>query len=110
MVPQQAVTRGARDTVLIVNEQGGMEPRVVTVAGQQGGNWILTGGLQEGDRVIVAGTMIAGMMGAQKVQTREWQPGEGAAEPGQGAPAGAAPAASAAPAAASAAPAASAAQ
>ncbi|MBQ6655780.1 MAG: efflux RND transporter periplasmic adaptor subunit [Ottowia sp.] len=110
VVPQQAVTRGARDTVLIVNEQGGMEPRVVNVAGQQGGNWILTGGLQEGDRVIVAGTMIAGMMGAQKVQTREWQPGEGAAAPGQGAPAGAAPAASAAPAAASAAPAASAAQ
>lgn len=94
VVPQQAVTRGAKDTVLIVNEQGGMEPRVVTVAGQQGGNWILTGGLQEGDRVIVSGTMIAGMMGAQKVQTREWQPGEGdgAAAPGQpGAPAAAAP-------------------
>ncbi|MBR6976027.1 MAG: efflux RND transporter periplasmic adaptor subunit, partial [Ottowia sp.] len=74
VVPQQAVTRGERNSVLIVNEQGGMEPRIVTVAGQQGGNWIITGGLQEGDRVIVAGTMIAGMMGAQKVQPREWQP------------------------------------
>ena len=75
VVPQQAVTRGERNSVLIVNEQGGMEPRIVTVAGQQGGNWIITGGLKEGDRVIVAGTMIAGMMRAQTVQPREWQPG-----------------------------------
>ncbi len=72
LVPQQAVTRGKQDTLLIVNAEGGMEPRVVTVAGQQGGDWIVTGGLQDGDKVIVEGTMIAGMMGAKQVQTREW--------------------------------------
>lgn len=74
VVPQQAVTRGQRDTVMIVNAEGGMEPRVVTIAGQQGGNWVISGGLQDGDKVIVEGIMIAGMMGAQKVQTREWTP------------------------------------
>lgn len=74
LVPQQAVTRGQQDTVLIVNAEGGMEPRVVTVAGQQGGDWVIAGGLQDGDKVIVEGTMIAGMMGAKKVQTREWSP------------------------------------
>ena len=93
VVPQQAVTRGKQDTLLIVNAQGGMEPRVVTVAGQQGGNWLITGGLQDGDKVIVDGTMVAGMMGAKQVQTREWTPP------------GAQPAAPAAPAASSAAPA-----
>ena len=94
VVPQQAVTRGAQDSVLIVNAEGGMEPRTVQVAGQQGSNWIVTGGLQEGDKVIVSGTMIAGMMRAQKVRAREWEP-DGQDAPGQGA----APASAAAPAA-----------
>lgn len=47
IVPQQAVTRGAKDTVMIVNAQGGMEPREVTVAQQQGTNWIVTSGLKD---------------------------------------------------------------
>ncbi|QEY24361.1 efflux RND transporter periplasmic adaptor subunit [Neisseria animalis] len=74
VVPQQAVTRGEKDTVLIVNAQGAMEPRVVTVAQQQGSNWIITDGLQDGDKVIVDGTMIAGMMQAKKVTPKEWTP------------------------------------
>ena len=88
VVPQQAVTRGAQDSVLIVNAAGGMEPRVVEVAGQQGSNWIVTGGIKEGDKVIVSGTMIAGMMRAEKVRPVEWQPGaegKGGAAAGQGA-------------------------
>ncbi|MCF7521594.1 efflux RND transporter periplasmic adaptor subunit [Neisseria sp. ZJ106] len=79
VVPQQAVTRGAKDTVMIVNAQGGLEPREVTVAQQQGSNWIITAGLQDGDKVVVDGTMIAGMMGAKKVTPKEWkQPSENA--------------------------------
>lgn len=74
VVPQQAVTRGSKDTVMIVNAQGGMEPREVTVAQQQGANWIITQGLNEGDKVIVDGTMIAGMTGAKKVTPKEWTP------------------------------------
>ncbi|RMX10316.1 efflux RND transporter periplasmic adaptor subunit [Allofranklinella schreckenbergeri] len=95
LVPQQAITRGKQDVALIVDEQGQMQPRMVTVGGQQGAYWIVTGGLQDGDKVIVDGTMIAGMSGAKQVQTREWTP-PGAAAPAAGAApgsnAGAAPA------------------
>ena len=79
VVPQQAVTRGQTDTVLVVNAQGGMEPRVVKVTGQKGTNWVISEGLKAGDKVIVDGTMIAGMTGAKQVQTKEWQPENAAA-------------------------------
>ncbi|WP_274572098.1 efflux RND transporter periplasmic adaptor subunit [Neisseria leonii] len=74
LLPQQAVTRGQQDTVMIVNNEGGMEPRAVTVAGQQNGSWIITGGLQNGDKVIVDGIAVAGMMQAKKVTPKEWSP------------------------------------
>lgn len=90
VVPQQAVTRGQHDIVMIVNAQGGMEPRPVKIAGQKGSDWVITEGLQSGDKVIVEGIMIAGMSGAKKVQPKEWQPDAGKA--------GAAPAAAPAPA------------
>ncbi|HEZ2499387.1 TPA: multidrug efflux RND transporter periplasmic adaptor subunit MtrC [Neisseria meningitidis] len=76
VVPQQAVTRGAKDTVMIVNAQGGMEPREVTIAQQQGANWIVTSGLKDGDKVVVEGISIAGMTGAKKVTPKEWAPSE----------------------------------
>nr|WP_101126566.1 multidrug efflux RND transporter periplasmic adaptor subunit MtrC [Neisseria meningitidis] len=76
IVPQQAVTRGATDTVMIVNAQGGMEPREVTVAQQQGTNWIVTSGLKDGDKVVVEGISIAGITGAKKVTPKEWAPSE----------------------------------
>lgn len=76
VVPQQAVTRGVKDTVMIVNAQGGMEPREVTVAQQQGANWIVTSGLKDGDKVVVEGISIAGMTGAKKVTPKEWMPSE----------------------------------
>ena len=80
VVPQQAVTRGTKDTVTIVNAKGEMEPREVTVAQQQGTNWIITAGLNDGDKVIVDGTSIAAMMGAKKVTPKEWTPAGSAAE------------------------------
>lgn len=76
IVPQQAVTRGTKDTVMIVNAQGGMEPREVTVAQQQGTNWIVTSGLKDGDKVVVEGISIAGITGAKKVTPKEWMPSE----------------------------------
>lgn len=76
IVPQQAVMRGAKDTVMIVNAQGGMEPREVTVAQQQGTNWIVTSGLKDGDKVVVEGISIAGITGAKKVTPKEWAPSE----------------------------------
>lgn len=74
VVPQQAVTRGDKDIVMIVTPDGKMAPRPVKVTGQKDNNWVITEGLQAGDKVIVNGTMIAGMMGAEKVQPKEWQP------------------------------------
>ncbi|WP_373741211.1 efflux RND transporter periplasmic adaptor subunit [Neisseria sp.] len=94
VVPQQAVTRGKQDTVMIVNAQGGMEPRTVTVAQQQGSNWIISDGLKDGDKVVADGATIAGMMmqqGAKKVTPKEWTPPAKAASggaPAQGQPAG----------------------
>ncbi|HEZ3302002.1 TPA: multidrug efflux RND transporter periplasmic adaptor subunit MtrC [Neisseria meningitidis] len=76
IVPQQAVTRGAKDTVMIVNAQGGMEPREVTVAQQQGTNWIVTSGLKDGNKVVVEGISIASITGAKKVTPKEWAPSE----------------------------------
>ena len=98
VVPQQAVTRGTKDTVLIVNAKGEMEPREVTVARQQGTNWIITAGLNDGDKVVVEGTSIAAMSGAKKVTPKEWTPSESksAASAPQAAASSAKPAAQAA--------------
>lgn len=62
---------------MIVNAQGGMEPRTVTVVQQQGSNWIISDGLKDGDKVVADGATIAGMMmqqGAKKVTPKEWTP------------------------------------
>ncbi|MDO5356681.1 MAG: efflux RND transporter periplasmic adaptor subunit [Conchiformibius sp.] len=77
LVPQQAVTRGQTDTVTIVNAAGKMEPRTVKTAGQKGNYWVISEGLNPGDKVVVDGTMIAGMLNAAKVKTQEWQPENG---------------------------------
>ena len=65
---------GKQDIVMVVNTQGGMEPRPVKITGQKGNNWVISEGLKVGDKVIVEGIMIAGMTGAKQVQTKEWQP------------------------------------
>lgn len=74
VVPQQAVTRGQQDIVMVVAADGAMQPRPVKVVGQKGNNWVISEGLKAGDKVIVEGIMMAGMSGAKKVQTKEWQP------------------------------------
>jgi membrane fusion protein (multidrug efflux system) len=90
LVPQQAVTRSAQgDTVLLVGEGNKPGPRPVTLAGSQNGQWVVTGGLQPGDKVIVDGFQKMMVPGAP-VTPVPWQPG--GAKP--------MPAASAAPAAA----------
>ncbi|OAM27563.1 efflux transporter periplasmic adaptor subunit [Eikenella longinqua] len=104
LIPQRAVTRGEKDTVIVVAADGSMRPQEVTIAGQSGNNWIVSGGLKDGDKVAVDGTMIAGMMGAQKVQVQEWQASQPQQQPAPAAPASAPakqPAAASAPATAS---------
>ncbi|HBQ2432003.1 efflux RND transporter periplasmic adaptor subunit [Klebsiella aerogenes] len=57
LVPQQGVTRTPRGdaTVLIVNAQNQVEKREVTAAQAIGNKWLITSGLQNGDKVIVSG-------------------------------------------------------
>jgi len=56
LLPQQAVTRTAQgDTVLVVGEGNKPGPRPVTIRQAQNGQWLVTGGLKAGDRVIVDG-------------------------------------------------------
>lgn len=57
LVPQQGVIRTPRGdaTVLIVNAQNQVENREVTAAQAIGDKWLITSGLQNGDKVIVSG-------------------------------------------------------
>jgi len=56
LLPQQAVTRSAQgDTVLVVGEGNKPSPRPVQIGGAQGGHWVVTSGLQPGERVVVDG-------------------------------------------------------
>lgn len=72
LLPQQAVTRGQTDTVMIVKADGTYEPRPVVLAGQQNQNWIITNGLNAGDQVIIDGMAVVQMTGSPKVQTKPW--------------------------------------
>ena len=76
LVPQQAVTRGGAqgDTVMIANADGSFAPRVVQIARAHGDNWVVVGGLKEGDQVIVEGMSMVQMTQAKQVQTRPWTP------------------------------------
>lgn len=105
LIPMEAVTRGASsDTVTVVKADGSLEVRKVTIAQQQGNNWIITDGLRTGDKVAMDGLALVQLTGAKKVQTRPWQPTNATAPTGAPTPAASAPAASAPKAAAASAP------
>ncbi|MDM1485713.1 efflux RND transporter periplasmic adaptor subunit [Acinetobacter towneri] len=84
LIPQAALSRTptGQAMVMLVNAKGVVEPRPVTTVGSQGNNWIVTEGLQTGDKVIVEG--IAKVQPEQQVVAKPYQP-QGAAP--QGAPA-----------------------
>lgn len=91
VLPQQAVTRGQTDIVMIANADGTYAPRPVVISAQQGNNWIITGGLNQGDKVIIDGMAIVQMTGAKQVQTQPWgvdTPPAGMPPQGQGGQAG----------------------
>ena len=59
-VPQRAVLEGpSGKIVMTVNDKGMVEPRPVEVGEWAGPEWIITSGLNPGDRVIVDGVMKA---------------------------------------------------
>jgi membrane fusion protein, multidrug efflux system len=56
LLPQQAVTRSNQgDTVMLVAPDGKVSPQPVKVGGEQGGKWVILGGLKAGDQVMVDG-------------------------------------------------------
>ncbi|MCP2039665.1 membrane fusion protein (multidrug efflux system) [Neisseria sp. HSC-16F19] len=78
-IPQHAVTRGQTDTVMVVDASGSLQPKVVTVVGQKGNNWIVSSGLNAGDQVVMDGLSTAMMLQAKTVKTQPWQQGGQAA-------------------------------
>jgi membrane fusion protein (multidrug efflux system) len=59
-VPQRAVLEGPNTKIVMtVNEKGLVEPRPVQVGDWTGEDWVITGGLNAGDRVIVDGVIKA---------------------------------------------------
>ncbi len=56
LVPQRAVNVGPQGgTVMVVNAENLAEPRPVKLGDLRGENWVVTGGLKPGDKVIVSG-------------------------------------------------------
>ena len=81
LLPQQAVTRSPQgDTVLVVGEGNRPQPRTVQLAGTRDGQWIVTGGLQSGEPVIVDGFQKMFVPGAP-VTPVPWQPAAAASSP-----------------------------
>lgn len=99
LLPQQAVSRGAQgDSVRVVAGDGSVSVRPVKVGSAREGQWVILGGLEPGEQVMVDGFQkLRG--GKGPVKPVPWQPGApGAAPAPAGGPAGA-PKAPAAPAA-----------
>lgn len=97
LLPQQAVTRSDKgDTVLVVGADNKPAPRPIKIGSAQGNQWLVTEGLQPGEKVIVDGFQKMMVPGAP-VNPVPWSPINGASAPAAaGSAAGPAGAASAA--------------
>ena len=75
-LPQQAVTRTAQgDTVMVVDAEGKVAPRKITVGSSQGSNWVVLDGLKAGEQVMVDGFQKLQMMPpGTPVKAVPWQP------------------------------------
>lgn len=71
LLPQSAITRTAKGetSVYVVNAQNKIEQRIVTTEGAFKGNWVVTSGLNNGDKVVIIGG--AKVKPDQEVDTRE---------------------------------------
>ncbi|WFP73712.1 efflux RND transporter periplasmic adaptor subunit [Mesorhizobium sp. WSM4906] len=60
LVPQRAVTRDPKGqaTAMVVNAQGKVESRALSVRNSVGNNWLVDSGVGDGDRVIVEGVQL----------------------------------------------------
>jgi membrane fusion protein (multidrug efflux system) len=77
LVPQQAVTRGGQngDTLMVVGADNKPVARPVKIASQEGSDWVIIGGLKEGEQVMVDGFQKLQMMPpGTPVQPVPWTP------------------------------------
>lgn len=72
LLPQQAVNRSPQgDSVTVVDAEGKVSPRAVTLGGQQDGQWVVMSGLNAGDQVMVDG--FQKLRGEAPVKAVPWQ-------------------------------------
>lgn len=85
-VLQRAVTRGqgGKGSVMVIDDQNKVHSRVITTGEMTGGKWIVTSGLNAGERVIIEGLQKA-KPGAE-VQPAPYQPAEPAGAEKEAAP------------------------
>ncbi|WP_293877830.1 MULTISPECIES: efflux RND transporter periplasmic adaptor subunit [unclassified Sphingomonas] len=87
LVPQRAVTRDEKGgaTVMVIGADNKVQPRVLQTSRTIGDNWLVTGGVKPGDKVIVEGGMM--LRPGMPVQGKPWNPNAPAAgaQPGNGA-------------------------
>lgn len=89
LVPQRAVTRDPKGaaSVLVIGADGKLAPRSLTATRTVGDAWLVTGGLQPGDEVVVEGAQM--LQPGTPVKGYPWTPQTAGAAP-QGAAPGAA--------------------
>lgn len=87
LVPQRAVSRDERGNalVMVVGAGNKIEPRPLQSNRTSGDNWIVTGGLKPGDKVIVEGAML--LQPGMPVTPQPWKP-QANPDAKQGQPAG----------------------
>jgi membrane fusion protein (multidrug efflux system) len=87
LLPQQAVSRGAQgDSVRVVGADGVVSARPVKIGSAREGQWVILGGLEPGEQVMVDGFQkLRG--GKGPVKPVPWQAGVPGAVPAGGAPA-----------------------
>ncbi len=74
LVPQRAVSRDERGnaTTMVIGNDGKVQPRTLQTSRTVGDNWLVTGGLKAGDKVIVEGGMM--LRPGMAVQGKPWNP------------------------------------
>jgi membrane fusion protein, multidrug efflux system len=87
LVPQRAVSRDERGNpiVMLVGAGNKIEPRPIQTSRTSGDNWVVTGGLKPGDKIIVEGAML--LRPGMPVTPQPWNPNAKPAQPGAPAPA-----------------------
>jgi membrane fusion protein, multidrug efflux system len=86
LIPQQAVTRGGQngDTVTVIGADNKPVPRQIQIASQQDENWVVTGGLKEGEKVMVDGFQKLQMLPpGTPVKPVQWTPAGAQQAPAQ---------------------------